>query len=69
MHQPMCSDNSSRGLKFTYSILRRDNRGIILLEEVGTYQEANRKKEFLQGIADRRHIAAKFYVKLHVEEI
>ena len=61
MHQPM--------LKFTYSVLRRDSKGVVQVDEYDDYHTAVSKCAELARIAKAHEVQSQFYAKMRVEEV
>ena len=61
MHQPM--------LKFTYSVLRRDNKGVVQIDEYDDYHTAVSKCAELARIARAHEVRSHFYAKMRVSEV
>lgn len=61
MHQPM--------LKFSYSVLRRDSKGVVQIDEYDDYNTAIHKCAELARMARAHEVRSQFYAKMRVEEV
>lgn len=56
-------------LRFSYSVLRRDSKGVVQIDEYDDYHTAIHKCAELARIAKAHQVRSMFYTKLRVQEV